>query len=129
MLDDATNGVKQTVEILTAKIVKEKGSHPNVLKPKKFDPLMFGILHYAGQVFYTATGFLEKNSSVQPPEIVELMQSSNKHYTGRGAIMFPQSDEVAKAILSDADYALVLSARQDSKGEVDSCLNKLEAQD
>merc|ERR1719215_309077 len=76
MLDDATNGVKQTDELLVQKLLKEKSTHANFLKPKKFDPLLFGISHYAGQVFYYATGFLEKNSSTQPPEFIDLMKES-----------------------------------------------------
>jgi len=78
MLDDATNGVKQTDKMLVEKLIKEKASHSNFLKPKKFDPTMFGIKHYAGDVFYTAEGFLEKNTSTKPQEIVELLASSKQ---------------------------------------------------
>jgi len=76
MLDDSTNGVKQTDALLCQNLHKEKASHANFLKPKKHDPLMFGVRHYAGDVFYVATDFLTKNSSTKPPEIVELLQNS-----------------------------------------------------
>jgi len=88
MLDDCTKGVRQTDELYVAKLVKEHEKHKNFLKPKfvKDTPLLFGVRHYAGDVMYTGLGFLVKNVSTQPPEVLELLASST----------FPLMQELAK---------------------------------
>ncbi|KAG5177395.1 myosin I, high molecular weight-Acanthamoeba sp [Tribonema minus] len=36
----------------------------------------FGVLHYAGEVFYNVRGFLDKNRDALHPDVIEAMQSS-----------------------------------------------------
>jgi len=78
MLDDASTGVKQTDIQYTEKLIRQHEKNPKFLKPAftKNQPLQFGVKHYAGEVMYTTEKFLEKNLSVQPAEMMELMRSS-----------------------------------------------------
>jgi Myosin head (motor domain) len=36
----------------------------------------FGVLHYAGEVFYNVRGFLDKNRDALHPDVIEVMQVS-----------------------------------------------------
>jgi len=76
MLDDATTGVKQTDASFSQKLISEKGKDPRFVKPKFTGDLSFGVKHYAGNVVYSTEGFLIKNFSTQPPEVLELMGGS-----------------------------------------------------
>mmetsp|Transcript_28826 Transcript_28826/g.87181 ORF Transcript_28826/g.87181 Transcript_28826/m.87181 type:complete len:2034 (-) Transcript_28826:176-6277(-) len=119
-LDDATTGVKQTDETFTNRLLQEKGGHSRLLKPKKFDPLAFGIQHYAGDVFYSAAGFLEKNVQSQPPEVVELLKSSSVSVLGalvREPDETSPSGRVASRV-SKKNKATVGSAFKKSLGEL-----------
>lgn len=40
--------------------------------------LLFQIKHYAGQVWYSVDGFLDKNRDALRPDIVELLASSRE---------------------------------------------------
>lgn len=42
----------------------------------------FGIVHYAGQVWYCVDGFLEKNRDALRPDVVELLSSSKHQLIG-----------------------------------------------
>jgi myosin heavy subunit len=79
MLDDATMGVKQTDLQFVDKVIKAHDKHAKFFKPKfvKDAPLQFGVKHYAGDVMYTAEQVINKNVATQPPEVVELMESSS----------------------------------------------------
>ena len=70
---------------LLAKVLKKEHPnaqerHPNLLRPKakecKDHTLNFGILHYAGPVFYNVTNFLDKNKDQLHPDIVGVLRSS-----------------------------------------------------
>lgn len=57
------------------------GKHPNCIRPKTAkdckDPLKnFGVLHYAGAVYYNVTNFLEKNKDQLHPDIVNVLRES-----------------------------------------------------
>jgi len=76
ILDDCTNGVRQTDASFTEKVCIAKAGHARFIKPKFSGKSMFGVRHYAGEVWYTTEGFLEKNVSSIPPEVLELMRTS-----------------------------------------------------
>jgi myosin heavy subunit len=88
MLDDATNGVKPSDDVYTQQVIKAYDKHPRFVKPKFPNKPFFGVKHYAGDVTYTTTGFLEKNISSQPVEVIELMQNSNLNLLAELAIEF-----------------------------------------
>ncbi|CAM9171877.1 unnamed protein product [Discosporangium mesarthrocarpum] len=50
--------------------------HPNFVVPRFGDNLFFGILHYAGDVFYDVTGFNDKNSENLSQDIKDLISTS-----------------------------------------------------
>jgi len=78
ILDDATTGVKQTDSLYTSQAIKAHEKHGRFIKPKFTNQLKLGIRHYAGDVIYSTEGFLEKNSALEPPEVLELMASSKR---------------------------------------------------
>jgi len=79
LLDDACSNVKTSDATFTTAVIKAHEKHPNFIKPKFANQEFFGVLHYAGAVTYTTTGFLEKNAFREPPEVLELMQTSSSH--------------------------------------------------
>lgn len=81
------------------------GKHPNMSRPKakecKDFHKNFGIVHYAGTVFYNVTGFLEKNKDQLHIDIINVLRESSSPWISR---MFPHVE--------------------DSKGKGSSSLNK-----
>jgi len=57
------------------------GKHPNLLRPKanncKDFLKNFGIVHYAGVVYYNCANFLEKNKDQLHPDIVNVLKQSS----------------------------------------------------
>jgi myosin heavy subunit len=59
--------------------------HPHYVMPTRkncTDPEArncFGVLHYAGEVFYNVRGFLDKNRDALHPDVIEAMQSSKSN--------------------------------------------------
>lgn len=84
MTDEEINVPRGSDEGLLKKILAnhvDKGKHPNCIRPgakQCKDFLMnFGILHYAGPVFYNVTNFLEKNKDILHQDIIDVLQASN----------------------------------------------------
>jgi myosin heavy subunit len=70
-----------TDEKLLRKIFQNHDKHPNCMKPKPKDKILnsqncFGVLHYAGPVFYDVSGFLEKNRDQLHVDITDMLKSS-----------------------------------------------------
>lgn len=59
-----------------SKVVDAFGDHPNIEK-SKFNQMLFTIRHYAGDVAYNGTGFLEKNKDTLPSDMAQLLQGSS----------------------------------------------------
>ena len=79
MTDEEINVPKGTDVTLLSKILKRE--HPNLIKPKPKEcpddhTLNFGVLHYAGPVYYNITNFLDKNKDALHECIVNVIKAS-----------------------------------------------------
>lgn len=82
MVDEEINVPRGSDEGFLQKVLQKHGDgkHPNMLRPKAKDCKdflkNFGILHYAGPVFYNVASFLEKNKDQLHVDIVNVLQAS-----------------------------------------------------
>lgn len=60
---------------------KENERHQNFIMPKFRQDREFIVIHYAGEVRYTVTGFVEKNVETLSNELKDLGSSSSKTFT------------------------------------------------
>mmetsp|Transcript_29118 Transcript_29118/g.58488 ORF Transcript_29118/g.58488 Transcript_29118/m.58488 type:complete len:1958 (-) Transcript_29118:922-6795(-) len=60
---------------------KENEAHQNFIMPKFRQDREFIVIHYAGEVRYTVTGFVEKNVETLSNELKDLGASSSKTFT------------------------------------------------
>ncbi|KAG8504710.1 Myosin-IIIa [Galemys pyrenaicus] len=74
LLDEESKFPKATDQTLVEKFEDNLKSQ-YFWRPKRME-LSFGIHHYAGKVFYNASGFLAKNRDTLPTDIVLLLRSS-----------------------------------------------------
>jgi len=89
MIDEEINVPRGSDEGLLNKIFQayntgktgDVNNHPNLLKPKSKDCVNhmnnFGILHYAGPVFYNVANFLEKNKDSLHEDIGGVLREAN----------------------------------------------------
>lgn len=83
MTDEEINVPRGSDEGLLQKVLAKHadGKHPNMLRPKARDCKdflkNFGILHYAGPVYYNVTNFLEKNKDQLHIDIIQVLQASD----------------------------------------------------
>lgn len=83
MADEEINVPRGSDDGLLQKILMKHadGKHPNMIRPKAKDCKdflkNFGILHYAGPVFYNISNFLEKNKDQLHPDIISVLQNSS----------------------------------------------------
>lgn len=83
MVDEEISVPKGSDEGVLQKILTKHsdGKHPNCIRPKTKDCKdflkNFGILHYAGPVFYNISNFLEKNKDQLHPDIVSVLTKSS----------------------------------------------------
>ena len=95
MADEEINVPRGSDDGLLQKIMqKHAGKHPNCMRPKpkecKDAHKCFGVLHYAGPVFYNITSFLEKNKDQLHSDIMGVLSGSTVDLV---ANMFPQEEE------------------------------------
>jgi myosin heavy subunit len=92
MCDEEINVPRGSDEGMLQKIYQKHcdGKHPNCLRPSVKDHKdflrNFGILHYAGPVFYDVTGFLEKNKDQLHVDIINVLRGSSSFFVQK---MFP----------------------------------------
>lgn len=95
MADEEINVPKGSDHGLLAKIYQRHGDgkHPNLARPKAKDVIdhlnNFGIIHYAGVVYYNSENFLEKNKDTLHSDIIEVLQQSNLNMVKS---MFPHEE-------------------------------------
>ena len=62
------------------KLYKQHSAHPHFLKPKSQALKAFGIIHFAGTVFYHAEEFLEKNRDTFSADLFDLLHSTKSEF-------------------------------------------------
>lgn len=97
LLDDESNFPKATDASFL-----EKCHYNHALNELYFRPRMssmeFGIKHYAGQVWYNADGFLDKNRDTLRPDVVDLLISSRIQMLSRMFQEMKKSHESSKVL-------------------------------
>ena len=84
LLDEETNFPKGTDQSLVAKFRAKHEQHPNFSKvaAKKQADATFAVVHFPGEVVYSAEGFLVRNRDAVRPELVQLLASSESTFVG-----------------------------------------------
>uniref|UniRef100_A0A7S4SFA2 Myosin motor domain-containing protein n=1 Tax=Alexandrium monilatum TaxID=311494 RepID=A0A7S4SFA2_9DINO len=77
MLDEEVSMPRATDQTFVSKVLKAHGEHKRLAVPKFAGSLKFGIRHFAGEVTYSAEGFLEKNVDKPPDEAPALCKDSS----------------------------------------------------
>jgi myosin heavy subunit len=80
MCDEEINVPRGSDEGFLNKVLTSHAKHANMVKPKanmvKDSLKNFGILHYAGTVFYNVSNFLEKNKDQLHENIISVLRGS-----------------------------------------------------
>ncbi|KAG6586840.1 myosin-like protein [Phytophthora cinnamomi] len=75
MLNEEVLRPQATDNTFVSKVLDACSDHPSIEK-NRINPLEFTIHHYAGDVTYNGTGFLEKNKDTLPTDMVQLLSGS-----------------------------------------------------
>ncbi|EGD74581.1 myosin head [Salpingoeca rosetta] len=75
LLDEESVFPKASDSTLVAKFVRNFGKHEH-FRPSLTNRPIFDVRHYAGDVTYSATGFLDKNRDRLASDVVSVLQSS-----------------------------------------------------
>ena len=100
MIDEEINVPRGSDEGFLQKVLTKyaDGKHPNCLRPNVRDVKdflkNFGILHYAGPVFYNVGNFLEKNKDQLHTDIIGLLRESSSPFIKK---MFPPEENKSVA--------------------------------
>lgn len=70
----------------------EKQASNKIYKPVLKNPLMFAVLHYAGEVTYDATGFMDKNRDTLNVDMIEMLQASTDGFMN---LLYPATMELS----------------------------------
>eukprot|EP00644_Phytophthora_capsici_P004676 jgi/Phyca11/506416/fgenesh2_kg.PHYCAscaffold_19_\ len=76
MLNEEVLRPQATDNTFVSKVLDACSDHPSIEK-NRINPLEFTIHHYAGDVTYNGTGFLEKNKDTLPTDMVQLLSGSS----------------------------------------------------
>ncbi|RLN56465.1 hypothetical protein BBJ28_00022450, partial [Nothophytophthora sp. Chile5] len=76
MLNEEVLRPQATDNTFVSKVLDACSGHPSIEK-SKFNQMQFLIRHYAGDVMYNGTGFLEKNKDTLPTDMVQLLSGSH----------------------------------------------------
>ncbi|XP_076323728.1 myosin-VIIa-like isoform X2 [Tachypleus tridentatus] len=80
LVDEESKFPKGTDQTMLNKLHKTHGTNSIYLKPKSDLNTSFGIVHFAGVVFYDTRGFLEKNRDTFSGDLIQLIQVSNNKF-------------------------------------------------
>ncbi|KAL8432425.1 hypothetical protein Efla_000202 [Eimeria flavescens] len=77
VLDEELFVPKGSEQGFVSKLAKSRANDKRFIPSKSSGALTFSVVHYAGTVVYTASGWLQKNQSALPMEAVNLLLSSS----------------------------------------------------
>uniref|UniRef100_A0A8D2DM55 Unconventional myosin-VIIb n=1 Tax=Sciurus vulgaris TaxID=55149 RepID=A0A8D2DM55_SCIVU len=80
LLDEESRLPQGTDITMLQKLNSVHANNKAFLKPKNIHDARFGIAHFAGEVYYQAEGFLEKNRDVLSADILTLVHSSKNKF-------------------------------------------------
>ncbi|XP_054113306.1 unconventional myosin-VIIb isoform X2 [Callithrix jacchus] len=80
LLDEESRFPKGTDLTMLQKLNSVHTNNKAFLQPKNIHDARFGIAHFAGEVYYQAEGFLEKNRDVLSTDILTLVYSSKNKF-------------------------------------------------
>ena len=72
--------LKGTDDSMLDKLHKQHSKHPHYIKPKSQARRAFGIVHFAGVVYYDADEFLEKNRDTFSADLFDLLHTSKSKF-------------------------------------------------
>ncbi|KAJ3333456.1 cytochrome c oxidase subunit 1 [Blyttiomyces sp. JEL0837] len=87
MLDEETKVPKGSDESFLSKLIQQNEKHKYFVKPKTAKGGFFGVKHYAGEVLYTVTDFLDKNKDAVQEELLDVIQGSTNAFISN---LFPK---------------------------------------
>ncbi|OQR89740.1 myosin, partial [Thraustotheca clavata] len=88
LLNETCVQPKGTDSMFVNKIHEGFASHKSIDRVR-LEPIQFKIIHYAGEVVYDGTNFLEKNKDTLPADLMELLASSQSSFIRD---VFPELD-------------------------------------
>ncbi|XP_061055072.1 unconventional myosin-VIIb [Eubalaena glacialis] len=80
LLDEESHFPQGTDTTLLQKLKNVHANNKAFLQPKNIHDARFGIAHFAGEVYYQAEGFLEKNRDALSKDILALVHSSRNKF-------------------------------------------------
>ncbi|XP_062055076.1 unconventional myosin-VIIb [Lepus europaeus] len=80
LLDEESRFPQGTDMTMLQKLNSVHANNKGFLQPKNIHDARFGIAHFAGEVYYQAEGFLEKNRDVLSTDILTLVYSSKNKF-------------------------------------------------
>nr|XP_029708948.1 myosin-VIIa-like isoform X1 [Aedes albopictus] len=80
LIDEETRFPKGTDITMLSKLHSNHGTKTIYRKPKYDNVPSFGVQHFAGTVFYSVNGFLEKNRDTFSPDLKELVTKSSNEF-------------------------------------------------
>lgn len=121
LIDEESHFPKGTDTTMLEKINQVHGKGGVYLPPKNSYETQFGIQHFAGVVYYDATGFLEKNRDTLSPDLVQLVKTSTNRLLKAAFGEVPSSSPAKrssnpKMVITSATMAM--RQRQDTNKRV-----------
>ncbi|XP_061431484.1 LOW QUALITY PROTEIN: unconventional myosin-VIIa-like [Lethenteron reissneri] len=83
LIDEESKFPQGTDATMLAKLTAQHKKNAHFIPPRSNHSTRFGISHFAGDVFYESSGFLEKNRDSLIPDILALVQSSKNSFLTR----------------------------------------------